>query len=230
LLEEQQPNAVPWWEAILVIVVTFFVFLFGSVPVLLFFGDAPALILGEILILAVPLGYLLLKRVNIRSYVRISLNPKYILLGVGFGVALLFLNAGVSAALVALLGQSQAVNESNKIITQLSGTPGGLIVVAVSLTLAGICEEFAFRGFLQNSIFRSLKVGKTSRYAFLAAVVIAAGTFGLFHFDPQFVYIIAAFITGLVLGAIYHKFNYTTSATTHAVMNLLVLALLLMGM
>jgi membrane protease YdiL (CAAX protease family) len=97
------------------------------------------------------------------------------------------------------------------------------------LALAGVCEEFAFRGFLQNSIFRTLKTSKPPRYAFAVAVIISAAIFGLFHFDPQFVYTLAAFITGLALGYIYHRWNYTTSATAHASMNLIVLALLLLG-
>jgi len=97
------------------------------------------------------------------------------------------------------------------------------------LALAGICEEFAFRGFLQTSIFKSTSATKSSTYAFVIAVLISAGVFGIFHFDPQAVYTIAAFITGLALGYIYHRWNYTTSAMAHASMNLIVLALLLTG-
>jgi membrane protease YdiL (CAAX protease family) len=106
----------------------------------------------------------------------------------------------------------------------------GFVAVVASLALAGICEEFAFRGFLQNSLFKSLHINpKYSKYAFAIAVVIAAAVFGLFHFDPQGVYTLSAFITGLALGGIYHKWNYTTSATAHASMNLMVLALLMLG-
>ena len=115
-------------------------------------------------------------------------------------------------------------------ITGLAASPSGLAAVAISLALAGICEEFAFRGFLQNSIFKEfIKNAKSPKYALAVAVIISAAVFGLFHFDPQFVYTLSAFISGLALGYIYHRWNYTTSATAHASMNLIVLAFLLLG-
>jgi membrane protease YdiL (CAAX protease family) len=228
-VENQTPNPVPLYEAALVIIATFFVFLFLSVASQVAFGDAPTLIIGEVLILLVPLIYLLTKHINIRSYIRLDFNPKFILIGLGCGILLLLLNIISSAGLTYIFGTSQAVQDSNTLITGLSAQPSGLIAVAASLALAGICEEFAFRGFLQNSIFKSLSSAKSQRYAFVVALVISAGVFGLFHFDPQGVYTISAFMSGLVLGFIYHKWNYTTSATAHASMNLIVLALLLLG-
>jgi len=228
-LETREPSFAPAWEAALVIVVTFFVFLFVSTALLFTVGQGPTLIVGELLILFVPLAYLLMKRIDVRSYIKIGLNPKYILLGLGFGGVLLLLNIAVSETLTAIFGQSQAVQQSNELLASLSSTPGGLVTVAASLALAGICEEFAFRGFLQTSIFKSTSATKSSTYAFVIAVLISAGVFGIFHFDPQAVYTIAAFITGLALGYIYHRWNYTTSAMAHASMNLIVLALLLTG-
>jgi membrane protease YdiL (CAAX protease family) len=228
-LETKKPRFVPPWEAALVIIVTFFVFLFLSTALWVVAGKESTLIVGELLILIVPLVYLLSKRINIKSYIKLDLNPKYILLGLGCGGLLLLLNIAVSEALTAIFGQSQAVQQSNDLLASLSATPSGLVAVAASLTLAGICEEFAFRGFLQNSIFKSLSATKSPAYAFTIAALISAGVFGIFHFDPQAVYTIAAFITGLALGYIYYKWNYTTSAMAHASMNLIVLALLLLG-
>jgi membrane protease YdiL (CAAX protease family) len=190
-------------------------------------GEVPTLVLGELLILVVPLTYLIMKGVDVKSYVKLDLNPKYILLGLGLGALLIFLNIGVSEGLTAIFGVSEAVEQSNATIISLSATPTGFAAVAASLALAGVCEEFAFRGFLQNSIFKSLSA-KSQPIAFTVAAVISALVFGVFHFDPQFVYIIAAFTTGLALGYIYHKWNYTTAATAHASMNLIVLALLLL--
>jgi len=228
-LEEQKP-VVSSLEAALVIIVTFFVFLFIGAFLLYTVGEAPTLVAGELLILIVPLIYLISKRIGIKSYVKLDLNPKYIVIGIGCGALLLLLNLVVSNGLTAILGQSQAVQQSNDTISTLSATSGGFAAVAASLILAGICEEFAFRGFLQNSLFKSLHVNpKYSKYAFPIALVISAGVFGLFHFDPQGVYTLSAFISGLALGGIYYKFNYTTSATAHASMNLMVLGLLLLG-
>jgi membrane protease YdiL (CAAX protease family) len=223
-----KPVSVSPWEAVLVIVVTFFVFLFLGAIILLTVGEGPTLIFGELLILIVPLVYLLYRRIPVRAFVRFDPNPKFILIGLGCGALLLLLNFVVSNALTAIFGVSQTVQQANNTIVQLSSSPSGLAEVAISLALAGICEEFAFRGFLQNSIFQSLSAKKGTQYAFIVAVVIAAGVFGLFHFDPQIVYTLAAFITGLALGFIYHHFNYTTSATAHASMNLMVLALLIL--
>jgi membrane protease YdiL (CAAX protease family) len=223
-----KPAQVAPWEAILVVVVTFFLFLFLGAIILLTVGEGPTLIFGELLILIIPLAYILYRRIPVRAAIRFYSNPKFIFLGLGFGALLLLLNLAVSSALTSIFGISEAVQQANDTIVQLSASPAGLTEVAVSLALAGICEEFAFRGFLQNSIFQSLK-RKGQNYAFAVAVVVAAGVFGIFHFDPQIVYTLSAFITGLALGAIYHRFNYTTSATAHASMNLIVLALLLLG-
>jgi membrane protease YdiL (CAAX protease family) len=218
------------WEAILVLVVTFFVVAFAGAAILFTLGDGPTLVLGELLILIVPLSYLLYKRVKIREFARIEANPKLIAIGVGCGALLLPLNILVSGALTAIFGTSAAVEQSNQLYANLSSTDTGLIMVATSLALAGICEEFAFRGFLQNSIFKSLQKNPNfSKYAFGIAVLIAAAVFGIFHFDPQLVYIIATFIAGIALGYIYSKWGYTTSATAHASMNLMVLVLLLLG-
>ena len=228
-METPKPNPVPPLDVSLVFIATFFVFLFVSAASLYTLGEEPTLVIGELLILAVPLGYLLLKRIDIKSYVKIDLKPKFILIGLACGALLLLLNIAVSNILTAIFGVSQAVEQSNSLLTNLSTSPSGFTAVVASLALAGICEEFAFRGFLQNSIFRTLKTSKTPKYAFAVAVVISAAIFGLFHFDTQFVYTLAAFTTGLALGYIYHRWNYTTSATAHASMNLIVLALLLLG-
>jgi membrane protease YdiL (CAAX protease family) len=223
------PAPIPVLEIALVMVATFFVFLFLSVASLVAFGDATTLIIGELLILVVPLIYLLMKRVNIKSYVRVDLKPKNIFKGLCCGVLLLLLNIAVSDVLTYFFGTSNAVQESNQLITTLSGQPAGLTAVAVSLVLAGICEEFAFRGFLQNSIFRSMSAGRFQKLALPVALAVAAGVFGIFHFDPQGIYTIAAAISGLALGLIYYRWNYTTSATAHAFMNIIVLVLLLIG-
>lgn len=217
---------VPWADLALVMVAMTFVFLIVGSLFDLTLGTAATLVLGEVLILLTPLIYLLLRRINVSSYVKISLHPKYLLLGLGFGVVLLFFNEFVSTLLTYIFGTSQAIADSNQLLTGLTATPTGYVAVVASLALAGICEEFTFRGFLQNTMTRNL--GKY-RWGFVPAIVFSAFIFGLFHFDPQWVYTLAAFITGMVFGLIYHYFNYTTSATAHASMNLIVLALLLLG-
>jgi membrane protease YdiL (CAAX protease family) len=220
-LEPQNTNRVTTFEAILVIIATFFAFLLVSGAIYLLVSEAVALVVGELIILLVPLSFLLLKRINIKTYVGIEVKPKFVLVGLVSIFGLLILNIAVTILLTSLFGVSEAVEQSNTLILEVSAMPGGIVLIATSLALAGFCEEFAFRGFLQNTLNRN--------YSFIPAVLVSALVFGLFHFDPQLVYILAAFTSGLALGLIYHKWNYVTAAIAHAGMNLVVLALLLYG-
>lgn len=221
-MENQRRNIVSSLDALLVIIITFFMSAFVGYAILVTLGDGPALVIGELIILIIPLSYLLMKRVDIKSYVKINFHPKYLLLGLAFAGLLLLLNITVSFFLTNIFGVSETVEQSNSLLTDLSSSTFGLIAVVLALSLAGICEEFALRGLLQNTL--------TRRYSFLPAVLVSSAIFGLFHFDPQLVYIIAAFTSGLALGYIYHRWNYVTAAIAHSVMNLVVLAFLLLGL
>ncbi len=229
-MENLKTVHLPLWEVGLVIVATFFVTIFLGAAILLLFGDAITLIAGELLVLIVPLIYLISKRVNVKDYVRINLNPKYIGIGLACGLFLLIVNIFVSGALTTIFGESTAVQQSNQLVTNLATTPWGLTAVAISLALAGICEEFAFRGFLQNSIFKTLKNSKYAKFSAIISIVFSATVFGLFHFDPQGVYTLSALASGCVLGYFYYRWNYIVSATAHASMNIIVLIFLLLSL
>ena len=221
-VEQEKVKAVPLLDAFLVMVVTFFLVLFLGALFFLVLGSGLALVLSELLILIVPLGYMLVKHVDIKRYVGLDVSPKLVVLGLASGVLLLLVDIIVSAVLTSIFGVSEAIEQSNTIITDLSSTTWGLVAVIAALALAGVCEEFAFRGFLQNTL--------TRRYSFIPAVIVSAFVFGLFHFDPQFVNIISAMSAGLVLGYVYHHWNsYVVSAIAHSSVNLVVLALLLLG-
>jgi membrane protease YdiL (CAAX protease family) len=220
-LEQETVKPVPILDTVLVIVVTFFLVMFLGAILFLVVGSGPALVLSELIILIVPLGYLLFKHVDIKRYVGLNVTPKLVLLGLVSAALLLAVDIAVSIVLTAIFGDSQAVQESNNTIIELSSSPGGLISVVSALGLAGVCEEFAFRGFLQSTL--------TRRYSFIPALIVSAFTFGLFHFDPQLVYILSAASAGLVLGYVYHRWNsYVVSAIAHSTVNLLVLASLLL--
>jgi membrane protease YdiL (CAAX protease family) len=179
-----------------------------------------ALIFGELFLVVIPLGYMLYKKVDIKSYVGLKVEFKVILLGLAFGILLLLVNVIVSSILISIFGPSEAVEQSNKLILDLSGSTEGLLLVAVALSLAGICEEFTFRGFLQTAI--------NSKYSFGVALLASSIVFSLFHFDPQGVYTISAFIMGLFLGYVYHRWHsYVVSAIAHSTLNLAVLAIIL---
>jgi len=220
-VEQEKVRAVPVLDAFLVIVVAFFLVLFFGAFLYIVVGEGPALVLSELIILFVPLGYLLFKHVDIKRYVGLDVNPKLVLLGLASGALLLFVDVIVSAVFTSIFGVSEAIEQSNTLITELSSTTSGLITVATALGLAGVCEEFAFRGFLQSTL--------TRRYSFIPALITSAFVFGLFHFDPQLVYILSASTAGLVLGYVYHRWNsYVVSAIAHSTVNLVVLATLLL--
>ena len=221
-MEQEKVVPVSTVEAVLVIVVTFFLSMFLGAIFLVVLGTGPALVLSELLILVVPLGYLMFKHVDIKRYVRLDVNPKLVLWGFVAGAILLSVDIAVSAALTIVFGESQAVIESNAMITELTASTEGLIYVATALALAGVCEEFAFRGFLQSTL--------TRRFSFIPAVIVSAVTFGLFHFDIQLVYILSATTAGLVLGYVYHRWNsYIVAVIAHSSVNLLVLLVLMFG-
>ena len=220
-MEQEKTRAVPTLDAVLVIVVTFFLVLFLGAIFFVVLGSGPALVLSELLILIVPLGYLLVKRVNIKRYVGLDVNPKLVMLGFAAGALLLFVDIIVSFVLTSIFGVSEAIEESNAIITELSSSTSGLIAVIAALGLAGVCEEFAFRGFLQSTL--------TRRYSVIPAIVTSAFIFGIFHFDPQLVYILSALTAGLVLGYVYYRWNsYVVAAIAHSTVNLIVLVTMLL--
>ncbi len=221
-VQSQKSSPVSLLEVTVVVLVTFALFLIlGTALYLLNIGVS--LVVSELLFLIVPLAYLLFKHINVKSYVGAELKPKFFLLGLGLGFVLLLIDALISGTLATILGPSQAVEQANKIITDLSKSPTGLIAIATSLSLAGVCEEFTFRGFLQNTINR--------RYSFWPAVLVSATVFGLAHFDPQLVYTLSTFIIGLLLGYVYHRWNsYVVSATAHSTVNIMVLIALLLSL
>jgi len=217
----QDKNYVPPLDAILVIIVTFFLTILISATFIFLLPDVSVvLVVGEVLTAVPPLAYLVYKRVDMKNYFGAYPKPKFILMGLVLGFGLLLLGVLVSGMVILVFGESEAVAKANEQLLELSQTPHGLAAAIATCLLAGICEELAFRGFLQNSI--------RGKYSAKTAMLISSVAFALFHFDPQGAYIATSFIMGLVLGYIYNKWHsYITNATAHAVYNILALAILL---
>jgi membrane protease YdiL (CAAX protease family) len=214
-------NVVSPLAAILAVIASFFLIIFGGAASAILLGYGPTLIIGELLIILLPLSYMLLKHIDIKTYVGIEIKRATIVKGVVFGGILLLLDFAVAIVLTAIFGPSQAVEESNQLIADLSRSHLGLLYVAVGLFLAGVCEEFTFRAFLLNAINR--------KYSFLPALVISSLAFGLFHFDPQIVYIFSAFSLGLALGYVYYRYkSYVICAVAHSTLNLIILSISLL--
>jgi membrane protease YdiL (CAAX protease family) len=217
----EQKEVIPPHMAILAVVVTFILLLFVGAAFFIFLDYGVAMVLSELLIIVVPLGYMLYRKVDIRSYIGLDTKPLKFLLGIVFGISIFFFDILVSFTLVSIFGTSAAVEEANSAIMEVSASPRGLLLVIIALSLAGICEEFTFRGFLQTSI--------NNKYSTGTALIVSSLAFGFFHFDPQAVYTISAFLIGLLLGYIYHRWHsYVMSAVTHATVNLITLAIMLL--
>jgi membrane protease YdiL (CAAX protease family) len=208
--------------AILAVVASFLLALFLGGAFLGLFGYAFAQISVELLLIVVPLGYMLYRRVDVGSYIRLKVKPRTILLGVALGGVLFLFDLAVSNVLFSVFGASQVVEEENALIADLSSSPQGLFLAIVALSLAGVCEEFTFRGFLQTAI--------NSRYSFGPALLVSSLSFALLlHLDPQAVLTISAFLMGLILGYIYHRWHsYAVSAAAHVTLNLIVLTIMLL--
>jgi len=171
---EEDDNKISPFGAILAVVATFILSLFLGAAFFILFGYGFAMVFGELLIIVVPLGYMLYKGVDVRSYIGLEIGPRTILLGVAMGGLLLFSNVIISAGMIAVFGVSEAVVETNSLIMNMSDSLQGLLLVIIVLSLAGLCEEFTFRGFLQNTINSKYSLG-------LALFVSSSASFILIH-------------------------------------------------
>jgi membrane protease YdiL (CAAX protease family) len=208
--------------AILAVVASFLLALFLGAAFLELFGYAFAQISEELLLAVVPLGYMLYKRVDVGSYIKLEMKPRTILLGVALGGVLFLFDLAISNILFSVVGPSQVVEKENALIADLSSSSQGLLLMTIALSLAGICEEFTFRGFLQTAI--------NSKYSFGIALFGSSLAFAfLLHLDPQGILTIYAFLMGLILGYIYHHWHsYAVSAAAHATVNLIFLLALML--
>ena len=218
LSEVESSDAVSPQTAVLITATSFILFLFGGALLWDSLGFEFTLVFGEILLVVLPLVYLKLKDINIRNFIKLDLKIRFIVIGSLLGFLVFFYNVAVTTSIVSVIGVSEAVEEANKIVTKMSSTPEGILLLVVALILAGVCEEFTFRGFLQTSI--------NKKYSFWMSLLLSSLAFGILHFDPQLVYTLSAFMTGLLLGYLYKRWNsYVVSAAAHSSMNLIVLAI-----
>jgi membrane protease YdiL (CAAX protease family) len=217
----EKSGAISPLAAVLAVVASFFLVEFLGGAAFLLVGYPIVQAIAELLVLVIPLGYMLYKRVNIKNFIAFDTKPFNILLGISIGAVLFLFDVFTTSGLTLVFGTSAAVQESNNLITNASRSSPSLIVVIVSLLLAGICEEFTFRGFLQTAI--------NNKYPFWIALLASSVAFGFFHFDPQAVYTIGAFLMGLLLGYIYHHWHsYATNVAAHATIDLITLAILVL--
>jgi len=207
--------------AILIFAATFVFALFFLAAVYDSFGFYVTLLVQEPSLIVLPLGYMLYKKVDVKNYIGFEVKPKTILLGIALGALVFLVDLVISNALISVFGPSETVEEVNTQYLSMTSSPRGLLTLIIAFSLAGVCEEFTFRGFLQTAVNR--------RYSFVPAVLVSSFAFSLIHFDSQLIYTVSAFLVGLLLGYIYHHWHsYVVSAIAHASVNLIALALMLL--
>ncbi|MFN7134532.1 MAG: type II CAAX prenyl endopeptidase Rce1 family protein, partial [Myxococcales bacterium] len=159
----------------------FVLFLLGQLllgPILQLANVGFGLIFAGVFALAVP-PILYLRASNLSPWDFLRLHPPRLgQLGLGFAIgAANFLVAGVLQFGMRRLVPDEWARrfDATHIFRDASGSDLALIVVAVAVS-APVCEEIAFRGYLQNA-FRG-------RRGDLAAVVLTATLFSALHLDP----------------------------------------------
>lgn len=176
------------------------------------FGFHVAAILGELMVLLVPLSFLHVGGYSFCSFLtyRGKLNFSFwILTGVA-SVSLFLITNDISGYLHQLLPRPEVQKEALLKIFLAETWPEYLFRIFAACVLAGFCEEFAFRGFLQ-SIF-SKKLGGMKGF-FLAAFL-----FAVLHLDPW--NFAPAFLLGAFLGyLVYLTGNLWVAILAHFFVN-----------
>ena len=110
---------------------------------------------------------------------------------------------------MALLGKAIGTPETPNPMTEMMEGRASLILMAIfGVTLGPLCEELAFRGFLQPLLVRSLGAAP--------GIIVAAIPFGLMHY-PEYgnswrhAAIVAA--AGAAFGWVRHKTGSTRAST-----------------
>ncbi|MGO9011330.1 MAG: type II CAAX prenyl endopeptidase Rce1 family protein [Bryobacteraceae bacterium] len=133
-------------------------------------------------------------------------------------VMMVMLSGMVTAVLVAVASTLIRTPTGENPMTQLLETRADVLVMGtLGITLAPVCEELAFRGFLQPLLVRSLGA--------VPGIALAAAAFGLLHFQEygnswRHALIIA--LAGAAFGCMRHATGSTKAAAImHAAYNLL---------
>ena len=139
------------------------------------------------------------------------------------GVARTILYGFVLAFAVALLGSLLRTPDLDTPMKQLLSDRGSIVLIAVfAVTLGPLCEELAFRGFLQPVLVRSFGVA--------AGIVLAAIPFGLLHlseYGNSWRHVLLITLTGIAFGCMRQLSGSTRAAAImHAAYNFIFFATL----
>jgi uncharacterized protein len=139
------------------------------------------------------------------------------------GVARTILYGFVLAFGVALLGSLIRTPDIDTPMKQLLSDRSSIVLIAIfAVTLGPLCEELAFRGFLQPVLVRS--------FGAIAGIVLAAIPFGLLHlseYGNSWRHVLLITVTGIAFGCMRQLSGSTRAAAImHAAYNFIFFATL----
>jgi membrane protease YdiL (CAAX protease family) len=176
------------------------------------FGFHIAAILGELIVLLVPLSFLHAGGYSFHSFLAYRGKPNFsfwILTGLA-SVSLFLITNDISGYLHQLLPRPEIQKEALLKIFLAKTWPEYLFRIFAACVLAGFCEEFAFRGFLQ-SVF-------SKRLGGIKGFVLTAFLFAVLHLDPW--NFAPAFLLGAFLGyLVYLTGNLWVAILVHFFVN-----------
>jgi uncharacterized protein len=124
--------------------------------------------------------------------------------------ALMIVSAGLGTAiLVAVVGNLIGTPETDNPMTELlKGRVSILMMAAFGVTIGPLCEELAFRGFLQPVLIRSLGT--------VGGILAASLPFGLLHFQQygkSWKHVLLISLAGAAFGWMRHATSSTKAST-----------------
>ncbi len=224
LLEPEHQDCSKWLDlAHQPAYLVFVFFLLGQLlvaSVLQYFHRSIGLILSELLILALPVVFLCWGA-NYRPLSFLFLNVarwRQVFWGLLLGISNFMIAGALQVIMRSILPSSWSQAFDTSKIFQGLGTVEIFILFIALIVAAPLCEEIAFRGYLQRVL--------QARYRDYFAVVITAVLFAALHFDP--VGFLARVELGVVFGLLVRwSGSLWPAITAHATNNALASAIFL---
>lgn len=166
----------------------------------------------QIIFVAITLFFATYKGAGFKELGLKKVTPKTLTIVSIVAVLLYLLSAVIMFVLTNLFGSPPRVDEYIELIMPRDSFQL-IALVFINLAIVGICEELAFRGFIQKGFQNSF--GK------IKGLLTASVLFGLPHVFNSPYNVATAFVGGLFLGYVWQKTdeNTTASAVMHGLLN-----------
>lgn len=175
------------------------------------------LFLPTVLLIAIGLAFLLLRKEKFSDLGFCKAEKPLKLIGIVFGLSVVWTAVDfwlILPILSHLTGTTQDLSGFEKL---KGDVPNLLFYLASAWILAALGEELAYRGFLQNrilSLFQNKKVG------FIISVLIASIVFGFAHTEQGVIGIIVTAIDAIIFNVVRYRFKILwASVLMHGFMN-----------